>query len=216
MLKVLNELSLRGCLGVMIAGLQDSDLEVIKKIIEVVDKIMVRLNKYKFMEVYKKSKNGVPGKATPKAVYDIHSSEHDQSLLRGTEAVTRNNADINKTTEISIATSRDNGEPYICSKSDIVIDSIINSDDISLLSSKYKANLLEEDCNTSELGQIDEDLFKKYATVTADDFLSFIETTDLNLLVEQKSEWLQHSENFSNLLDDVLRSFGNDMDLDCY
>jgi hypothetical protein len=210
----LNELSLRGCLGVLVAGLEDTDLEVIKKVIQIVDKIKIRLNKYNFMAVYNKSKQ-TPEKSSPKAVMDIHSSEQTRNLSGGNESSSiRNNADFTKTTEISICRSRDNGEPYIC-PSDKVIDSIVNSDDLSLLSNTYKANL-NVDCENVELGQIDENLFKKYATVTADDFLNFIATTDMEVLVEQKSEWLQHTENFSSLLDDVLQSFGNEMDLDCY
>lgn len=214
LLKVLNELSLRGCLGVLVAGLEDTDLEVVKKVIQVVDKIKVRINKYNFMEVYTKSKQA-PEKSTPKAVFDIHSSEQTRNLSGAKEPSIRNNADFTKTTEISICRSRDNGEPYIC-PSDKVIDSIVNSDDLSLLSSTYKANLQVDNCNDCELGQIDENLFKKYAAVTADDFLNFIATTNMEALVEQKSEWLQHTENFSSLLDDVLQSFGNEMDLDCY
>lgn len=204
-------MSLRGCLGVLVACLQDGDLEVIKKVIFIVDKLMVRLNKYNFVEVYNKSKKGTEEPAMPvKPVIDSNYSEFNNSLAGNKDPVVRNNADFSKTREVSI--SNENGE---VTPDDSVIQSIVNSDDLSLLSNKYKANL-NFGCEKVKLGQIDENLFKKFATVSPDEFLSFIAKVDMQTLVQDKSEWLQHSENFSSLLEDILQSFGHDIDLDCY
>lgn len=211
-MKVLNELSLRGCLGVLVSCLQDSDLEVIKKVIVILDKMMSRLNKYNFVEVYNKSKKGTAETVGPiKPVIDSNYSEYGHKLAGNVDPSVRNNADFSKTTEISISISNENGE--IC-PDDTIIDSIVKCDDVTLLSDTCKASL--KLCEKAELGKIEEDLFKKFAAVSPDDFLDFIAKTDFNNLVQSKSEWLQHSENFSTLLDDVLRSFTSEMDLDCY
>lgn len=195
----------------LVSCLQDGDLEVIKKVIFIVDKLMVRLNKYNFVEVYNKSKKGTEEPAMPvKPVIDSNYSEFNNSLAGNKDPVVRNNADFSKTREVSI--SNENGE---VTPDDSVIQSIVNSDDLSLLSNKYKANL-HFGCEKVKLGQIDENLFKKFATVSPDEFLSFIAKVDMQTLVKDKSEWLQHSENFSSLLEDILQSFGHDIDLDCY
>lgn len=210
--KVLNELSLRGCLGILISCLQDSDLEVIKKVVTIVEKVMGFLNKYNFVEEYNKSKNGNSLNAPMKPVIDSNYSEFQNNLAGTKEPSVRNNADFRKTTEVTIEKSAENGE---CCPNDMIINSIVQMDDVTLLSSTYNANLTLT-CEKVQLGQIEENLFKKFATVSADEFLTFVTKTDLQALIQNKSEWLQYSENFSSLLDDVLRSFGNTMDLDCY
>lgn len=209
--KVLNELSLRGCLGILIECLQDSDLEVTKRVVAIVEKVMSYLNKYNFVEEYNKSKKFATRTDKPvKPVIDSNYSEFENNLARAKDPVVRNNADFRKTTEVTI--SKENGE---CCPDITIIESIVNSDDISLLSNTYKARH-DVECDKIKLGQIDENLYKKFATVSADEFLDFVAKNDLQVLIRSKSEWLQHTENFSTLLDDVLRSFGHDMDLDCY
>ncbi|CRK88217.1 CLUMA_CG001998, isoform A [Clunio marinus] len=208
--KVLNELSLRGCLGILISCLQDSDLEVIKVAVAIVDRIMIYLNKYNFVEEYNKSKKPTTVSVDPvKPVIDSNYSEFENNLHETKGPVVRNNADFRKKTEVSI--SKENGE---CCPDDTIIDLIVQSDDILLLTNKCKMNL-QVTCEIS-MGKIDENLFKKYATVSPDEFLDFVTKTNFDELIKEKSEWLKHSENFSTLLDDVLRSFGISMDLDCY
>lgn len=212
--KVLNELSLRGCLGILIECLQDSDLEVIRKVVAIVEKVMGFLNKYNYVEEYKKTKKGaIPtSSGLIKPVIDSNYSEFLNNLGAAKDPIVRNNADYRKTTEVTIEKSSENGE---CCVDDLVINSIVQTDDVTLLSNTYKANL-QVRCDNVKLGLIEENLFKKFATVSADDFLNFVTKTDLNTLIQEKSEWLQYSENFATLLDDVLRSFGRSMDLDCY
>lgn len=209
--KVLNELSLRGCLGIMMACLQDSDLEVVKKSVELVKKLLGYLNKYNFIEEYNSSKKGTTDNGVKPSWDSNYSIFFNNNLAGGFNPAVRNNADFSKTTEVTIAPEP---EAVECCPDDMIIDSIVQEQDFVLLSNNYKKNL-NITC-TVELGEIDENLFKKYATVSADDFLNFITSTDLEKLIENKSEWLQHSENFSTLLDDVLRSFGHNVDLDCY
>lgn len=212
--KVLNELSLRGCLGILITCLQDSDLEVAKKTVIVVEKLLRYLNKYNFMEEYNRSKKGSSENGNKKPVLDSNYSEFfNNNLAGGYNPAVRNNADFSKTTEITIASEVENIDSC---PDDMIIDSIVQEQDLVLLTNNYKRNCNVDCTGEVELGQIDENLFKKYATVSADEFLNFITSTDLEKLIEDKSEWLQHSENFSTLLDDVLRSFGHNVDLDCY
>jgi BRCA1-associated ATM activator 1 len=217
LLKVLNELSLRGCLGILVACLKENDLEVVKTALDIVEKMMKRMDKYNFVEEYFKSKKGSTLSSPTKPVFDSNFSEFEGNLASAKDPGVRNNADFSRTTEVSMGTSRDNGEPCIC-PNNTVIESIMESDDYSLLAKTCKANLnIQEDCKNCELGQIKEDLFKQYATVTPDDFLALITTTDLKALLNEKSEWLHHSEDFSSLLDDVLRSFDGNMECpDCY
>ncbi|XP_070507024.1 uncharacterized protein [Chironomus tepperi] len=206
--KVLNELSVRGCLGILLECLQDSDLEVINKAVSVIDKMSTYLNKYDFIDEYKRKT--VRPEITKKPVID--SNYADFKMIDDQKNVeVRNTADIRKTTEVCV--SAENGEIQTCANS--VIDQILKTDDITLLTNTYKENLkiTSEPCN---IGEIDGDLFKKFASVSSDDFLDFIIATDMQQLIRDKSEWLQHSETFSTLLDDVLRSFGQNVDLDCY
>jgi BRCA1-associated ATM activator 1 len=212
--KVLNELSLRGCLGILLSCLKDSDLEVVKKSVQIVEKVMGYLNKYNFVEEYNKTKKGSDAKITPvKPVIDSNYSEFQNKLAAAEDPTVRNNADFSKRTCVKLSSStKENGEG--CPNGDIVIESIVKCNDLSLLSNTYKNNI--KICEKVELGQIEENLFKKFATVSPDEFLNFVTTNDLQVLIHNKSEWLQHSENFSSLLDDVLRSFNKDMDLDCY
>ena len=209
--KVLNELSVRGCLGILMACLQDSDLEVINKVVQVIEKMVKNLNKYNFIEEY--NRKTVKTGSTKKPVIDSNYAEF-QSMDSAKNVEVRNTADVRKTTDVCM--SPENGEIHTCTAIEVIIDQILQTDDITLLTDTYKENLSMNNCGPCNIGEIDEDLFKKFATVSSDDFLEFLISTDLQQLVRNKSEWLQHSETFSSLLDDVLRSFGQNVDLDCY
>jgi hypothetical protein len=208
--KVLNELSVRGCLGILLACLQDSDLEVINKGVMVIEKMVGYLTKYNFIEEYKRK--AVKTGSTKKPVIDSNYAEF-RSMDGATNVEVRNTADLRKTTEVCM--SRENGEIHTCTAIESIIDQILQTDDITLLTDTYKENL-SMNCGPCNIGEIDEDLFKKFASVSSDNFLDYLIETDLKQLVRDKSEWLQHSETFSTLLDDVLRSFGQNVDLDCY
>jgi BRCA1-associated ATM activator 1 len=211
--KILNELSLRGCLGILIACLQDSDLNVIRKDVEVIENMMAHFIKYNFMEEYKKLKQKEgEGSSSFRPVVDSNYSEVKSMFetVANAETQVRNAADFMKTTEVTVSDK----DGKICS--DSILESIKNSDDITLLSNTYKENLNlnQEPCN---MGKIEENLFKKFAAVSPNEFLNFIEKTNLKDLLNVQSDWLHHSETFSTLLDDILQSFeNNEIDLDCY
>ncbi|CAO1423827.1 unnamed protein product [Diamesa serratosioi] len=217
--KVLNELSLRGCLGVLLACLKDDgDLEVVRSTVAIVEKTMVYLNKYNYMDEHLKiqatAKDAEKESIGKLPVIDSNYSEFIQAGTKNSSV--RNNADFSATTNVSV--SAENGE--LCKTSDQVIEGIINSNDLGLLSDTYKKNLNLEDCTVPcELGKIDENLFKKFALTTSDDFLNYVTKTDLKKLIEEKSEWISHTEGFSTLLDDIILSFTSTddaNDMDCY
>lgn len=207
--KVLNELSVRGCLGILLSSLQDTELEVINQVVVIIEKMLTNLNKYDFIEAYKRVK--VIGTASSiKPVIDSNYSEF-QCVDSPMNVEVRNTADVRRVTEVCV--SRENGEISACA--DSIIEQILQCDDITLLANTYKENL-KTPCTSPNIGQIEENLYKKFAAVSADDFLNYITSNDLQQLIQNKSEWLQHSETFPSLLDDVLRSFGQNVDLDCY
>lgn len=123
----MNELSLRGCLGVILACLQDdSDLEVVKltvAIVQVTDKmsitisrrklnlnhgilklfqkLMKHLTKYNYIEEYRKSKNGLHDSASKIPVVDTNYSDFTKKINHiELASQTRNNADFNGTIEV--------------------------------------------------------------------------------------------------------------------
>lgn len=218
--KVLNELALRGCLGIIVACLQDSDLEVVRKAVCVMKKFMGYLNKYNFVEEYFKSKNGGSTSSHDVKVPVIDSNYADLkgvNLAAANGSIVRNNADFNKTTEVCMEIPpTGNGKECPDDFPDAnVIESIVKDQDINLLSKVYADNL-QVDCKHVKLGQIDENLYKKFASVTPDDFLNYVTKVNFDELIANKSEWLLHLETFASLLDDVLLSFGHQLDLDCY
>jgi BRCA1-associated ATM activator 1 len=211
--KVLNELALRGCLGILLACLKDSDLEVVRKTVAVMEKFMGYLNKYNFIEEYNKSKNGEASSSKIPVIDSNYADFEERNLAHVNGSVVRNNADFSKTLEVSI--SSNSQEHSDCKPDETIIESIVKDQDINLLSHVYKSNL-NVDCNGVKLGLIDENLYKKFASVTADKFLNEVTKINLKTLIDNKSEWLMQSETFSSLLDDVLCSFGHVVDLDCY
>ncbi|XP_055608655.1 uncharacterized protein LOC129755936 [Uranotaenia lowii] len=216
--KVLDELALRGCLGVFLTCLQDDcDLQVVKATIEIIRKLMSYLDKYNFMEEYKMSMNPPTGSENNRGVpvMDTNYSEHQNKASNLVRSSQRNDADYSS------------GNVPCLINSDEIIDSIVNLDDVNLLSITYKNNLKvadgggqgsENSCNC-ESSKVHENLFRKYADeVTADDFLDRVAKIDFDELIRGREQWLRKTESFSSLLDDVLFSYyaTEVNDADCY
>ena len=158
---------------------------------------------------YKMSKLSVASTSSSKPVFD--SSSADVTSLQGLRNFeVRNSADISKTIELIM--SVENG------KVNSVLEAIRETDDITLLTNTYNSNLYLDSKLYETTSTIDENLFKTFATVTANDFLDYIIITDLKRIVAEKSKSIHHTETFTTLLEDVLRSFGkhDDIELDCY
>ncbi|XP_029715833.2 uncharacterized protein LOC109425246 [Aedes albopictus] len=223
--KVLNELSLRGCLGVLLAGLDDKcDLAVLKKTIEMIRWLMDMLNKYNYIEEYKNVANGSrKRRSTTVPVMDTNYSEHanEASPLQSQ----RNDADYSS------------GNVPCRISSDEIIDAIVNLDDVNLLSINYKNSMKVAgmgpggssgsgsgsgtdggDSCGCEFSKVHDDLFKQYAKVTPDDFLARVSAVDFDELIRSRERWMQKTESFGSLLDDVLFSYyaTEVNDADCY
>jgi hypothetical protein len=195
--KVLNELSMRGCLGVLIHCLDDDcDLQVVKSTVDIVKKLMQHLQKYNYIEDRKKYSTAKV--ESPKSVKDVQMNESPK----------RNNADYDSTN--------------ICNsyKSDEIIDSIVSLDDVNLLAISYKNRLKVESgeecgCLTNEIAN---QLYEECKNISADEFLDKIIPKNLDEIIKEREMWLQKSEGFSSLLDDVLYSYyaTEVNDADCY
>ncbi|XP_021713383.1 uncharacterized protein LOC5574692 [Aedes aegypti] len=222
--KVLNELSLRGCLGVLLACLDDRcDLEVLKKTVEMIRWLMTILNKYNYMEEYRNIASGSrKRRSNDVPVMDTNYSEH-VNAPSPLKAAQRNNADYSS------------GNVPCRLNADEIIDSIVNLDDVNLLSINYENNMNVAGEGTSSGGSVSngagagdsccceankahDDLFEQYASVTPDEFLARISTTDFDELVRSRECWLQKTESFGSLLEDVLFSYyaTEVNDIDCY
>lgn len=220
--KVLNELSLRGCLGVLLACLgDDCDLEVIKLTVFLVQKIVGFLNKYNYIEEFKKSNISESNSLnSPKPFVDTNYSEHSKDIKSVSATQTRNDADFSVTVNVSHPTTIEELNESRCS--DTVIESIVNLDDMGLLATAYQNNLKINNSEKLYDYEIEDNLLKQYIAVTAEQFINFVSNTDLNKLIEEKTSWLQQSDSFSSLLDDIVLSFGYvDVDqmeneIDCY
>ncbi|XP_053698205.1 uncharacterized protein LOC128745209 [Sabethes cyaneus] len=210
--KVLNELSLRGCLGVLLGCLADDcDITVVKEAVKVIQRLMSYLNKYNYIEEYRKQVDPATGERA--AVIDTNYSAH-VSIGSVPKNSQRNNADYSS------------GNVPCLINSDEIIDSIVNLDDVNLLSINYKNSLsvapgerssLGNSCNC-ESSKVHDNLFKKYAEVTADDFIDRVLQIDFGALIASREQWMQQTESFSSLLDDVLFSYyaADVNDADCY
>ncbi|XP_055524076.1 uncharacterized protein LOC129717867 isoform X2 [Wyeomyia smithii] len=214
--KVLNELALRGCLGVFLGCLEDHcDMEVVKEAVKIIQRLMSYLNKYNYIEECRNQVDPATGERGPMPVFDTNYSEYPNKKPVPLPATQRNDADYSS------------GNVPCLINSDEIIDSIVNLDDVNLLSINYQKRLkvaptvssssAGNSCNC-ESSKVHEDLFKKYAEVTADDFIARVLQIDFDALIASREQWMHQTESFSSLLDDVLFSYyaADVNDADCY
>lgn len=193
--KILDELSLRGCLGALLSGIEeDSDLSVVKATVSVIKYLVDFLDKYNYWgEIQNQDKT-----SNRRSFPIIDTSYWEVNTNRPPRK-----ADVEmKTAEES-------------AQSDEVIQSIVSSPDINLLAKTY-----ENQMNVipgSEIG-IDSNYYKRFTHITAHVFLEKIKSTDLDEIVRTRSDWMDHTESFTSLLNDMLYSLKIDdvNDIDCY
>ncbi|KRT83220.1 HEAT domain-containing protein, partial [Oryctes borbonicus] len=170
--KVLHQLSQCGCLGVFVAAIQDEcDLEVMKKAAEKMKKIARLFNMYNMDKVY-------PCPASP--------------------SVSSSTATSPKFSH-AILTSTLNTPPITprMDYSDEVIDEIIQSSDMNLLTNVY---------NPSEVQVRPVSNCSSIINVTPEAFLSVLRS-DLDAMVHEKTKWLQNIDDLNSLLDDMLKCY---------
>lgn len=214
--RVLHELSIRGCLGVFLECLEDeNDVEVVKETIPIVEILMNYLNKYNYV-VESVSPTAQNGKQQL-PIFDTNYSE-----LRSNVSVAQEKPlDNNHAPEDIIV-----DEPMVPmtdEEADRIIDSIVDSDDLHLLSEQYRNNMsVRSDDNECDMGdlkpnKIPDNYCAKFAHVTGDVFLEKIQKIELGNLLKKRTEWMEKTESFPSLLEDILFSFGDCVnDSDCY
>lgn len=91
--------------------------------------------------------------------------------------------------------------------SDEILDQIINSKDINLLTNVYSPS------NDSGISNTD---FKPIQIVTPELFVNFLQK-DLDSFIKEREKWLNGIDNLGSLLDDILKTYEEDMNsMDCY
>ncbi|XP_053658285.1 uncharacterized protein LOC128707359 [Anopheles marshallii] len=284
LMKVLNELSLRGCLGVLLACLgDDCDLGVVKETIAIIDKLMAHLNKYNFLDYYqvlsgtgtsanpsgsKGDSSASPANATMLGLAVSSTTLHASSTSGRLSVIDTNYSEVKPPERSSMemntsqnpillpyeqSTVTSTGQPnatgagvipprqqrrndadynsgnVACStaNADEIIDSIVNLNDMNLLSVTYNPHMTTvatgygrqtgDDCGCDETLR-HADLFRQYASVSAEEFLTRVQTLELSAIVASRQQWLENTESFGSLLDDVLFSYyaADVNDADCY
>lgn len=214
--KVLNELSVRGCLGIFLQCLDDSaDLEVIKVASCIVIRLQGFLDRYHYLDEMTAELRPVSAvmdtnfnKSHSKLNINGGLSSMDLSATTissgGQPQAERNNADVGQSMKLLDA--------------DGVIESIVGAQDVNLLTHAYK-NHMQVNENETVQPQIPADYYKQFASVTPEEFLRKIQGLDLAKLAETRSTWIAQIENYESLLDDILQSFNDNLesnDADCY
>lgn len=192
--KILNELSARGCLGVLLACINDeSDLSVVKATLCVIKNLTEFLQKYDYKDI---EVNQPPDSGASSPVPGFVANCSDSVMTEIIESPVLTQSEINDSEE--------------------VIQSIVSAQDINLLALAYEnqLNIVE---NNNEPA-IDADYFKTFSNITASLFLRKVNSTDLGALLKCRTDWMAHTESFGSLLNDMLYSLKIDdvNDADCY
>lgn len=209
--KVLVKLSTFGCLGVLLASLEDQDdLLVVKKGVGVIRSLTEFLDKYNYWEEVRGNH-----------FITSRSTSNDSSISAGTSSSSKDipmdtTECTSKNTNIAPETINDtkNDAP----NSDDVIQSIVLAQDINLLSKAYENQMNVDADGASNQTEENAGYFKCLREITPEIFLDTIKTTDLNLLLHTRTEWLAQTESFSSLLNDMSYSLQahEQHDADCY
>lgn len=217
--KVLVQLSSFGCLGVLLASLDDrDDVLVVKKSVEVINSLTEFLDKYNYWEEMRENFQSTAASAaatTSRTSIDVGSS----SAIGGRKS-TNNIEDMeNRPKEKRVKSNTDMETDDAMLNSDDVIQSIVSAQDINLLTKAYENQMSVNANATSNQETINnEEHFKRFCDVTPQAFLDKIKSTNLCELLKARTEWLAQTESFSSLLNDMSYSLqAHELhDADCY
>lgn len=190
--KILDELSSRGCLGVLLACVEDdSDLSVVKATLPVIKILVDFLDKYNYWHEMQDQGDGIQ------------------------QCVPVNNRNASEVIMREVAASSESQADDEMKNSEKIIQSIISDQDINLLAETYENNLKVVGDHKNDINTC---YYKEFSHITAHIFLHKIKTTNLDEIVKIRSEWLDHTESFTSLLNDMLYSLKIDdvNDIDCY
>lgn len=206
--KVLTKLSTFGCLGVLLASLEDQDdLMVVKQGVGVLKSLIEFFDKYNYWEEMRENQQ-----FTSKPLVNAPSMSAGASA-ESADSKMDTSEGLPQEEERSSNVSDDANEP----NSDDVIQSIVSSQDINLLAKAYENQMqVETDGASADMAYVEH--FKGFREITPDIFLNKIKTTDFHGLLQTRTEWLAQTESFSSLLNDMLYSLQahETHDADCY
>lgn len=210
--KILNELSLRGCLGILLKCVDDDcDLEVAKVANNIIQELLSILKTYNYtMEITNEEKNYVNGFISKISNENINSSKMETQKSETQEG------EINCNSNISNSKNNQNSNDNN-TNSDKIIESIVSANDINLLAMSYENQLNLTD-TTDATCNIDEQYYRTFANVTPKEFINQIMSIDVNEKVNRRSDWIMKNESFSSLIDDMLYSLQicDVNEADCY
>lgn len=197
--KVLTKLSTFGCLGVLLASINDpDDLMVVKQGVGVLESLSKFLDKYNYWEETREIQQ--------------FTLKPSIELSKSVEITTDTNMDTSPMEEKSLG---DANPP----NSDDVIQSIVTSQDINLLAKTYENQMnVETDATSAPTTTENVEHFKGFREITPEIFLKTIKTTNFSELVQTRTEWLAQTESFSSLLNDMSYALQahETHDADCY
>lgn len=203
--KVLTRLSGCGCLGVLLATLDDQDdLLVLKNGVSTIKTLTAFFDKYGYCEEVKKTDIF---KAKSLSIIET-STTPDESASNSCI-----NMDDNESKDLEITKGT-----YEVIDSDEVIQSIVNAQDINLLSKTYENQMNIDSMGAPQI-QIDyKGFFEKVSSVTPLMFVEKLKATNLEELVQERIQWIAHVGSLSSLLNDMLYSLQahESHDADCY
>lgn len=202
--RVLDELSTRGALGVLLECLNDNcDLEVVKRAARTVARISMFLNSYNYMSEL----NHPEPTASGQQYSGSAASSLDDTVLIDDEMASPAPPPPDAT-----CMSFD-------SHSDTIIESIVSVDDINLLVHAYENQMKVNEQPEEQSGSVkDDEGFQKLVNVKPIDFLRRIGSIDLEAMIESRFDWIRKNESFDSLLDDITFSLeiADINEADCY
>ncbi|XP_041978711.1 uncharacterized protein LOC121732799 [Aricia agestis] len=188
--RMLEELACIGCLTVLVKLLHDeyTEVDIMDAALSISTDILNILDKYNVPSCLKPNEN------EPKTVEDL--MKHVKIDLISNDSM----AD----------------EPQNLSKSDNVIESILDSNDINLLSHIYERQMKLQGDESSYTHR-NQTRFLKFASPYL--YVTYMKSKDFKEIIEQKKNWNDGIKSLSSLLDDVLGIYEVNDEvnaLDCY
>ncbi|XP_037944561.1 uncharacterized protein LOC119677333 [Teleopsis dalmanni] len=179
--KVFNELSQRGCLGVILKCLLEyNDIEVTRTAVGIVNRLLEKLQKYNYESI-------------------IDGIEIQESSTNKPQ--TQTNSDVPTPTVQHEQTLLDSS--YTSNRAAEIIEDIILEQDVKILTMAY-ANTMLTNGENEEIRNINKTLYKEYSDVDAKKFLSTIKSLQLNEMLQSREGWLKSTDSFLSELDDII------------
>lgn len=190
--KALEELANIGCLTVLVKLINSEvDVEIMEHSLAISKEILDILKQYNFK--------------------DFPQMNGDNTILSEKLDEIVHNDDFSTPTE--------QGSDENCPRSDVVIEGILNSNDLNLLSNMYERHLkLQEATDEMKVTLRPIIRFRKYVAPKL--FLSYISSGDFESVIEENKKWKKGIRSMSSLLDDILGVYEPEEEevnnMDCY